>query len=65
MIIDLEEHGDPIYAGMPTIELTFSVLKLRSQLEDAVGHFHYDDETELGDERRDELAKKLYDIGLR
>lgn len=65
VVIDLNEFGDPIFAGMSIIELFSNLPTLASQMPDSEGHFYYADPSKKGDDRRNELAKKLYDIGLR
>jgi len=70
IVINLTQHGDPIYAGMPVWKLWFS----KGELEDenkvsgefgGLGHFYYRPNTRLGRLRRRQLAKYLYDQGLR
>lgn len=65
IILDLDEHGDPIYAGMSTSSLIFSTYSLREQMKTSDGHFYYADKSEVGDKRRNKLAEELYKIGLR
>ncbi|WP_313116455.1 hypothetical protein [Ectopseudomonas guguanensis] len=71
IVIDLTEHGDPIYAGMPLSSLAGDVPDLISQMADSekrqqgVGHFYYGIDGPSGDERRMSLAKYLYGKGLR
>lgn len=65
VIIDLDEHGDPIYAGMSVIELFTQLPLLASQMPDSEGHFYYADPSKIGDERRRSLAEALYQIGVR
>jgi hypothetical protein len=70
IVLNLTHHGDPIYAGMPLWKLWLS----KGQLEDenklsqdiaGFGHFYYRPNTRLGRQRRRELAKYLYEQGLR
>lgn len=67
IIVDLQEHGDPIYAGISDIELIQAVPTLASQMGDGKGdgHFYYAVENGEGQVRRKLLAEKLYREGLR
>ncbi|BAP56923.1 hypothetical protein THII_2626 [Thioploca ingrica] len=65
IVKDLTQYGDPIYAGISRIELTLSVPKLRNQMAQGSGHFHYAPSTPEGERRRFELALELYRLGLR
>jgi pimeloyl-ACP methyl ester carboxylesterase len=71
VVVDLKEHGDPIYAGMPLSSLAGDVPNLISQMADSekrqqgAGHFYYGIDGPSGDERRLSLAKSLYEKGLR
>lgn len=67
IIINLLQHGDPIYAGMSDIELIQSVPKLASQMRSGKGegHFYYAIEGGEGKVRRQMLAKTLFEKGLR
>jgi len=65
IVINLDKHGDPIYAGMETSELVSNSLKLFQQMQESKGHFYYAKEGTVGDKRRKELAEKLYKKGLR
>lgn len=71
IVVDLKEHGDPIYAGMPLSSLVGDVPDLISQMADSekrqqgAGHFYYGIDGPSGDERRLSLAKSLYEEGLR
>lgn len=65
IVIDLDEHGDPIFAGMDTFDLITSARTLQKQLDKKEGHFYYAKEGSLGDKRRKELAEELYKLGLR
>ncbi len=71
IVKDIEGQGDPIRAGMGAGELVMSLPKL---VEDRrigdeqgrnLGHFYYAGEDAIGKLRRRELAKQLYDWGLR
>lgn len=64
IIINLDEHGDPIFAGMDTFDLMTSARKLKQQLDKKEGHFYYAKEGVLGDKRRKELAEELFKLGL-
>ena len=65
IIIDLDKHGDPIFAGMGTFDLMTSARTLQKQLDKKEGHFYYAKEGSLGNKRRKELAEHLYKLGLR
>ncbi|MCF6254871.1 MAG: alpha/beta fold hydrolase [Gammaproteobacteria bacterium] len=65
IIINLDKHGDPIYAGMEMSELVSNSLKLFQQMQESKGHFYYAGEGAAGNKRRKELAKKLHALGLR
>lgn len=65
VIKDLLEYGDPIYAGINMLKLFSKLAILASQKPESEGHFYYVDPTIVGDTRRKELAKELYEIGLR
>jgi len=65
IVINLDKHGDPIFAGMEISELVSSSIKLINQSGKTDGHFHYAKEGIKGDKRRKELADKLYELGLR
>ncbi|WP_417531313.1 type VI secretion system PAAR protein [Marinobacter lipolyticus] len=65
VVIDLDEHGDPIYAGMSVIELFMELPLLGSQMPDSEGHFYYAEPSEVGNERRRKLAEELYWMGVR
>lgn len=64
-VIDLDEQGDPIYAGMKAHELITSTPKLFLQMNESSGHFYYAEKGTIGDNRRNTLAKELYEMGLR
>ncbi|MFL1465958.1 type VI secretion system PAAR protein [Marinobacter sp. HN1S83] len=65
VVIDLDEYGDPIYAGMSVIELFMELPLLASQMPDSEGHFYYAEPSEVGNERRRKLAEELYRVGVR
>ena len=65
IIVNLDEHGDPIYAGMEATEIIINAIKLREQMKTSKGHFYYAAEGTTGNERRKALAEELYKIGLR
>ncbi len=64
-VINLDKYGDPVYAGMKTSELVFSVFKLIDQEKKQEGHFYYTKEGIEGDKRRVVLANDIYKLGLR
>jgi hypothetical protein len=71
-VMDLTEKGDDIKAGMSTTDLLSSVPGLAVDfakgeiLGKKEGHFYYSpDEEPLAPERHQELADKLFDLGLR
>lgn len=65
IIMNLQDKGDPIYAGMTDKELVDSALELGQQMPTAEGHFYYSGDTVEGKVRRRELAKLLFSTGLR
>ena len=65
VVIDLNEHGDPIYAGMSVSELFMELPLLASQMPESEGHFYYAEPSEVGNERRRKLAAELYRVGVR
>lgn len=69
IIINLQEHGDPIYAGISQWRLTAASWKLKAQDDESgntkgIGHFYYRPASEEGKRRRRELAKFLVQEGL-
>lgn len=64
-IIDLKDKGDPIYAGISDEELMKSSVELGRQMLNGGGHFYYSGDNAEGKTRRRELAKFLYEKGLR
>ncbi|WOC25126.1 hypothetical protein LY624_11030 [Pseudoalteromonas sp. N1230-9] len=61
----MDEHGDPIFAGMSIIELFSNLPTLANQMPNSEGHFYYAEPSSIGDARRKALVKELYDLGLR
>lgn len=39
IVINLDKHGDPIYAGMETSELVLNLVILIKQMDQSEGHF--------------------------
>lgn len=64
-IIDLTDKGDPIYAGLSDEELMRASVELGRQMLNGGGHFYYSGDNAEGKARRRELAKFLYEKGLR
>ncbi len=65
IVINLTEHDDPLYAGMPYYKVALSAFKLQSQMERGTGHFYYAPSSSEGKKRRRELATTLFKLGLR
>ena len=65
IVVNLTQHGDPIYAGMTDKEILDNAFILYSQMGKGNGHFYYSVESEEGNLRRKELTKKLFKEGLR
>jgi len=65
IILNLGEHGDPIYAGMSDKAIIEAAPKLVDQMTKGEGHFYYGGDNNIGRKRRRELAKYLYNKGLR
>ena len=65
IVINLSQHGDPLYAGMEASEIVMNSVQLFLQMQDSRGHFYYAKEGSEGDTRRKELAEELYKLGLR
>jgi len=65
IVINLDKQGDPIFAGMDTLDLITNSLELRQQMIENKGHFYYAKDDSTGDKRRKELAEELYKQGLR
>jgi Alpha/beta hydrolase len=66
-VIDLRDKGDHIYAGMPLTELAAGVPQLGNDMlaGKGEGHFYYGHVVPDSKRRWSELAKRLYDAGLR
>lgn len=66
IVINLTEHGDPIYAGMSDKEIITAIPDMGKQMtEGGEGHFYYAAENEHGSTRRLKLANQLFRAGLR
>lgn len=65
VVHDLTHVGDPIYAGIPLLELIGMGPLLAIEYALGDGHFWYSAMTEDGDLRRRHLAASLYEAGLR
>ncbi|TFW29611.1 alpha/beta fold hydrolase [Massilia horti] len=70
IIINLRQFGDPIFAGIPQWRLFLTKSKLEKQNDDSgttrgIGHFYYRPASEEGNARRRQLARYLYQQGLR
>lgn len=67
VVIDLQDKGDHIYAGMPWTELAAGVPQLASDMQAGKGHghFYYGHVVADSQNRWSELAKRLHDAGLR
>ena len=70
IVIDLTEHGDKIYAGMSDSALMGAVPKTgvdfaRGSISEKNGHFYYSDDGPEGKKRRNALAQRLFNEGLR
>ena len=70
IVVNLTEHGDPIYAGISQWRLMFAGRKITKQEEQSgelfgIGHFYFRPPTQQGKLRRRELASYLYRQGLR
>lgn len=65
-IIDLTQHGDPIYAGMSFSELAMNAFTLKAQMENekGEGHFYYAHNIPDAPRRWAELAKRIKNEGL-
>lgn len=66
-ILDLANHGDPIYAGMTDKEIVDAVPVLKKQMFDGGkdGHFYYSAADTEARSRRRKLVQSLYELGLR
>jgi RHS repeat-associated protein len=65
IVLNLSAKGDPLYAGIPYWEIALSAPKLVYQMTQGSGHFYYAPSNAQGDANRNQLAKDLYDKGLR
>ena len=65
LILDLDQHGDPLYAGMTRNKLILSAPQLGKQMLESSGHFYYAPDSDQGKKRRDGLAHHLHGKGLR
>jgi len=65
IVKDLSNHGDPIYAGMSASRLIAVTPKVAGQMSSGSSHFYYAPNNNEGGLRRRELAKSLYQEGLR
>lgn len=65
IVLNLGEHGDPIYAGMSDKAIIEAAPKLIDQMMKGEGHFYYGGDNDIGRKRRRELAKYLYNQGLK
>lgn len=70
IVRDLQEYGDPIFAGISHPRLLFSSMKLATQMAktketgEGVGHFYYAGVTKESARRRRELARLISRHGL-
>lgn len=65
IIMDLNEQGDPIYAGISDGELIEVAWELAQQMRREEGHFYYSGSNEEGKKRREALAKQLVAQGIK
>lgn len=71
LVRDLQEYGDPIFAGMSKPRLLLNSVKLARQLHkteetgEGIGHFYYAGKTKESERRRRELARLIYQHGLK
>lgn len=67
VVVNLTDHGDPIYAGITQLELIKAVPLIQHQQDrnKGEGHFYYAHTTAESPARWASLAKKLFDEGLR
>lgn len=64
-VLNLGDHGDPLFAGIPQSELIMTIPMLGLQMTLGEGHFYYAPNTREGQRRRRALARTLSDMGLR
>lgn len=70
IVKNLQEYGDPIFAGMSQLRLFMSLIKLKNQMaktietKEGVGHFYYAAATSEGGRRRRALAAWLVQQGM-
>ena len=66
IIVNLTEFGDPLYAGMNSGMMVYHSFKtVLPQMGTGTGHFYYEPNNQIGDQRRLQLAEYLYKQGLR
>jgi hypothetical protein len=70
IIINLGPHGDPVFAGMSESRLLWAKSMLEKQNDDSgatrgIGQFYYRPASEEERARRRQLAKFLFEQGLR
>jgi pimeloyl-ACP methyl ester carboxylesterase len=67
IVIDLKEHGDPIYAGIPQWELIEATPTLAAQMKagKGKGHFYYAHVTRELPARLDKLAARIVGEGVK
>lgn len=64
-VLNLGDHGDPLYAGIPQPELLMTIPMLALQMPLGEGHFYFAPNHREGQRRRRALASTLYTMGLR
>ena len=67
VVIDLKEHGDPIYAGIPQMGLVAAAPTLATQMKEGrgQGHFYYAHVTPELPSRLDRLAARIVAEGVK
>lgn len=70
IIVNLRQYNDPVFAGISQWRLLFAKSTLEKQNKDSgrsrgIGHFYYRPASEEGKARRRQLARYLYQQGLR
>jgi hypothetical protein len=67
VVVNLTDHGDPIYAGITQLDLINAVPLIQHQQDrnKGEGHFYYAHATAESPARWASLAKKMFDEGLR